>query len=314
MNPRALRGVIAAAATPLGEDLAPDVVGLVRHCRDLLRRGCDAVLCLGTTGEACSFSVEERLALIRGLGEAGLGPSLMLGIGSCAVPDAVRLARAALEVGAHHLLCLPPFYYKKVSDEGLCAAFSAVIEGVADPRLRLYLYHIPRTSGVPLSRGLIERLCAAHPDAVVGVKDSAGDWSHTEALLRDLGALSVFSGTEEHLLGSLRLGGPGCISAAFNIYPELGAELFAGWQAPDAGERQAVLSALRRILGRHAMVPALKALLARRDGDPGWARVRPPLVALEGDGVEGLVRELGQAGWRVERQAQFTRSTGGGWA
>ena len=138
-TPPTLGGVFAAVLTPLDAALAPDHAALARHCRWLLANGCDGLAVLGTTGEANAFSVDERLAILEGLAEAGIPAGALLpGTGCCAVPDTVALTRRALELGAAGVLMLPPFYYKKVSDDGLFAAYSEVIERVGDARLRVY--------------------------------------------------------------------------------------------------------------------------------------------------------------------------------
>jgi 4-hydroxy-tetrahydrodipicolinate synthase len=294
-----LRGVIVAALTPLTVRLVPDLERLVDHCRRLLEQGCDGVLCLGTTGEASSLSMEERLAILDGLGEAGLGERLLVGVGCCAVPDTVRLARRAREIGAAGVLALPPFYYKKVTDAGLFASFAAVIEGVADPGLRLYLYHIPQNTGVPLGPRLVQRLHAAYPENVVGVKDSAGDWSYTETLLRLVPGFQVFSGTEEYLRANLRLGGPGCISATFNVLAPLAAQVYREWAGPQGDRLQARLTLLRRAFSQVPMVPALKAIVARQRRDPAWEHVRPPHVPLGEGATSALLENLRTAGLTI---------------
>ena len=295
-----LEGVVAAALTPFDADLRPDAPSLVRHCQDLLRRGCDAVLCLGTTGEANSMSVTERLTLLEALDEGGLGPRLLVGVGCCAAPDTVRLTRHALAIDAAGVLALPPFYYKKVDDEGLFAAFARVIEEVADPRLRLYLYNIPQLSGVPIRPALLERLLSTYPEAVVGVKDSAGDLEQTEALLRAFPGLSVFTGTERHMLAALRLGGPGCISAAFNVTARHAARLHADWRDAGAEQLHGQLSRLRGLFEGRAggMIPALKAAMARLDPAHAraWRALRPPLLPLPPAEADQLMAGLAAEG------------------
>ena len=139
-----IKGVFCAAATPIGEDGAPDLGRVARHASQLIADGCDGVALLGTTGEANSFSVAERQQIVEAAVEAGISPDrLMPGTGTCAIPDTVALTRHALSLGVTKFVMLPPFYYKQPSDDGLFAAYSAVIEKVADPRLRVILYHIP---------------------------------------------------------------------------------------------------------------------------------------------------------------------------
>jgi 4-hydroxy-tetrahydrodipicolinate synthase len=141
-------GVYAAALTPLREDLSIDRRVFAAHCRRLLGEGCDGLAIFGTTGEANSFSVSERVTAWEALVADGIpGHALLPGTGACALTDAVTLTREALAAGARGMLALPPFYYKDVSDDGLFGFFAELIERVGDDGLRLFLYHIlPRRS------------------------------------------------------------------------------------------------------------------------------------------------------------------------
>ena len=180
-----ISGVLAAVLTPLNADLSPDLDRLLRHCRWLIDNGCDGLAVLGTTGEANSFSVDERIAILDGLAEAGIpGDRLLPGTGCCALTDSVSLTRRAVELGAAGVLMLPPFYYKDVSDAGLFATFAEIIERVGDSRLRIYLYHFPRMSAVPFSHALIEDLLKRYPDTVAGMKDSSGDLANMAGAAR----------------------------------------------------------------------------------------------------------------------------------
>src|SRR5579885_813566 len=194
-----LRGVYAAVLTPVDDDLEPNKKAFIAHCRWLLANGCDGLAPLGTTGEANSFSVAQRLALIETSAGAGLPMGKFItGTGSCALADAVALTKAALAAGSGGALLLPPFYYKNPSEEGLFAFFSEVVQRVGDARLRLYLYHFPQLSTVPITAGLIARLMKAYPDGTIaGLKVSSGDWANTARLLKEFPGFGVFSGSEE---------------------------------------------------------------------------------------------------------------------
>ena len=170
-------GVLSPVITPFGADLRPDAARLARHCRWLISQNCGLAV-FGTNSEANSLSVEEKIELLDALVEAGVDPARMMpGTGACALPDTVRLTAHAVKRGCAGTMMLPPFYYKGVSDEGLFRSYAEVIERVGDARLRIYLYHIPPIAQVPITLGLIERLIAAYPDTVVGIKDSSGDWT-----------------------------------------------------------------------------------------------------------------------------------------
>ena len=292
-------GVFAAALTPLTADLAPDIARLAGHCRWLLGHGCDGLAVLGTTGEANSFSVDERLRILDGLAEAGIpGPALMPGTGCCAVPDTVRLTRRAVEMGAAGVLVLPPFYYKNVSDDGLFAAYSEVIEGVGDARLKVYLYHFPQMSAAPISYALIERLLDRYPDTVAGMKDSSGDVDNMCGAARAFPGFSVFSGSDELMLPLLEAGGAGCITAVSNVASALAARVYAGWRdGADIEADNALLVAVRQAIVRYPLSAALKEIMARLTGDDDWRRVRPPLVTMEDGDAAALIGALDDTGY-----------------
>jgi len=278
-----LAGVLAPVITPFTEDLDPDAERFVRHCRWLLAQGCRGLAVFGTNSEANSLSVEERLTLLDALVAGGVpAERLMPGTGCCALPDSVRLTAHAVKLGCGGVLMLPPFYYKGVSDEGLYRSFVEVIERVGDARLRVYLYHIPPVAQVPITLGLIERLLRTHPGTVAGVKDSSGDWATTQAMLDAFGGsgFDVFAGSEVFLLQNLRHGGVGCITATGNVNPRAIDRVYREWRTPAADRLQAEIAATRAVLQQYPMIPALKATVAHFGRDPGWARVRPPLVEL----------------------------------
>jgi len=226
---------------------------------------------------------------------------MMPGTGSCALPDTVELTRRAVAHGCGGVLMLPPFYYKGVSDDGLFASYAEVIERVGDSRLRIYLYHIPPVSMVPISLALIDRLLHRYPGIVAGVKDSSGDWNNTRAMLEQFQprGFDVFAGSETFLLATLRGGGAGCISATANVNPAAIGKLCRDWQEPGADARQAALDMVRAAFQKLPMISALKAAVAHFSGDSAWAAVRPPLVALSEEQRGQLLGSLGDLGFAM---------------
>lgn len=279
-----LRGVLSPVVTPFDADLAPDRGRWLAHCRWLLSQGCGLAV-FGTNSEANSLSLAERRGLLDAAVEGGLDPARMMpGTGACALPEAVELTRAAVEAGCAGVLMLPPFYYKGVPDDGLFAFYSEVIQRTGDERLRIYLYHIPPVAQVPIPLDLIERLLAAYPGTVAGIKDSSGDWANTRAMIERFGGergFDVFAGSEAFLLDTMRAGGAGCISATANVNPAAIHDVFANWEAEDADARQAAITAFRQAVAAFPMIPALKAAIGMATDDAGWGQVRPPLVALD---------------------------------
>lgn len=277
-----LKGVFSPVITPFDNDLQPDAARLVRHCQWLLSQDVGLAV-FGTNSEANSMSVGEKLKLLDALVEAGVpGERLMPGTGCCALTDTVEMTRHAVQCGAGGVLMLPPFYYKGVSDDGLFASYSEVIQRVGDSRLRIYLYHIPQVSQVPISLDLIERLLKAYPDSIAGIKDSSGQWDNTLAMLQRFQpqGFDVFAGSESFLLATLRNGGAGCITATGNVNPGAISALYRHWQDADADTRQQQLDTVRNTFARFPMIPAMKAATAHFSHDALFANVRAPLVKL----------------------------------
>ena len=279
---KTLKGVIAATPTPLNADLSIDVERLIGHCRWLLGEGgCDGINLLGTTGEATSFSVAERIAAMRAVAQSGLPLNrMMVGTGASALADAVALTRAAREFAFAGALLLPPFYYKGIDAESLANHVGEVIAKAGPFGLRIYLYHIPQNTGVPFGAETIARLRERYPDIVVGLKDSSGDIAFSRSLAVQFPGFDVFPSSEGSLTEWKSSRFAGCISATTNV---TGALSRIAWSDPE-GERgrQAAASAMaiRGVLAGFPLMASVKAALAAMTGDAGWERLMPPLRRL----------------------------------
>lgn len=298
--PERMSGVLCPVVTPFHADLEPDGARLARQCRWLLDQGVRLAV-FGTNSEANSLSVGEKIHLLEELVEAGISPEdLMPGTGCCALSDSVKLTTRAVELGCRGALMLPPFYYKNVSDEGLFASFSEVIQRVGSPDLQIYLYHIPPVAGVGLSLKLIERLIATYPATIAGIKDSSGDWANTRALLdQQWPDFRVFAGSESFLLQNMQHGGAGCISATANVNPAGIVRLFETWSSESAPALQKAVTETRSIVQQYDMIPALKRIVAHFSGDEAWSTVRPPLTQFTADLAKELLEQLESVGFAM---------------
>lgn len=283
MSTRLPSGVLAAGLTPFQPDLSLAREAFSQHVQWLLANGCDAVLLFGTTGEGLSLTIDERVQGVDTLLASDLPAARMLvGTGAPALPDAVELTQEATARGVGGVLVLPPFHFRQIQSEGTFRFYDQLIQRVGDKDLRLYFYHFPELSGVPIPFSVIQRLQDAYPQQIAGIKDSSGEWDHTEALCREFPELQVFSGTERLLQPVLEAGGAGCISATANVTAPLAARVLADWQnGRDASPAQEALTTLRTAFAPVPTIPALKHLLAERHKDSGWATVRPPLAPLD---------------------------------
>ncbi len=295
-----MSGVLAPVVTPFAPDLTPDAQRYAKHCRWLQDQNCGLAV-FGTNSEANSLSVGERMQLLDMLIDNGLDPKRMMpGTGCCSIVDSVTLTQHALAHGVGGVLMLPPFYYKDVSDEGLYRTFAEIIERVGDDGLRIYLYHFPQMSQVPLGIELVGRLREAFPGIVVGMKDSSGDRGNLEAVLSAFPGFGYFAGNETLLLANMRAGGVGCISATANVNPKAIDGLFQNWQADNADSLQSSLNETRAAVQQFPLVPALKKIISHYAADGEWNRLRPPLVELaEADGNK-LIAELDAIGFEMQ--------------
>ena len=296
-----INGVLSPVLTPFNSRLEPDVKRYITHCQWLISNNVGLAI-FGTNSEAASLSVNERLTLTDALLAAGVPAARMMpGTGACSLTDAVTLTKHAADNGAAGCLMLPPFYFKGVSDEGLYAYYSEVIERVGNANLKVYLYHIPAVSQVPITLNLIAMLRKRYPDTVVGVKDSSGVWDNTKAMIDNFAkdGFDVFPGSELPLTQALAIGGVGCISATANVNPAGIHAVYSARGTPEGAMLQARADVIRKIFQALVMIPAMKRVAAEFSGQPEWKTVRPPLTALDEGAAQNLLAQLRDAGFAM---------------
>ncbi len=287
------KGVYSAVATPVTPDFKPDVPRLVDHCRWLLANGCDGLAPLGTTGEANSLSLSDRTCLIAGLAESGLPMErIIFGTGSTSLGDTVTVSRAALDAGANGLLMLPPFYYRHAGEDGLFAYYSHVAERLLPQKPRIFLYHIPQMSMVSITVTLAARLREAFPGVFVGIKDSGGDFSHTQSFIREFDQFEAFSGSEPLAVANLKAGGWGCISATTNVSAPLVAERLSARSVDEQNRLDDQIERVRTIIANADTVSGTKSVLARLKRDPEWSRTVPPNTSLDFAATDSVMQQL----------------------
>ena len=290
-----LAGVYAAAVTPLKEsDSSPDPESVPVILKFLAERGCHGAVLFGTTGEGPSFSPTERETLMRAARAYRhqlRGFRLIAGTGTPSLSESIELTKLAFELGYDAALVVPPYYFRKATDDGLFAWFSELIKKAVPADRYILGYHFPNVAGVGFSIELLSRLKDAFPVQFAGIKDS----SHDADLARTLGAtfgsdLVVLTGTDSYLQLAMENKAAGCITAPANV---ISPDLRRAWdllkEGKDASEAQARITEQRHILEKYVpFPPALKALLHRQYGLPRWS-VKPPLENIQSELEEKLV-------------------------
>lgn len=291
-----LAGVYAAAVTPL-HDATLDLDSVPALLSFLAQRGCHGAVLFGTTGEGPSFSPTEREMLMRCAREAREalpGFRLIAGTGTPSLSETIDLTKLAFDLGFDGVLVVPPYYFRKATDDGLFRWFREVIKKAVPADGFLLGYHFPNVAGIGLSLDLLARLKDAFPTQFAGLKDSSHDADLARALGDRFGPdLAVFTGTDSYLQLAMQNKAAGCITAPANI---LSPDLRPAWEAlnaeSDPAEALVRVKKQRDILDRYPpFPPTLKALLHRLHGLPRWD-VRPPLEALPQEVEEQAVQEF----------------------
>ncbi len=296
-----LAGVYAAAVTPLrpldGCASELELESVPALLRFLAERGCHGAALFGTTGEGPSFSFAEREALMRAAVAARDSLNnfrLIVGTGTPSLTETIELTKLTFDLGCDAALILPPYYFRKVADDGLFDWFSEVIRRAVPADKYIIGYHIPPLTGVGFSIELLRRLKDAFPSQFAGIKDSSHDINFAKTLGDAFGAdLMTLNGTDSYLKFAMENHAAGCITAPANlISPSLRAIWDATRAGKDASETQARVSEQRRILEKFPpFPPILKALLHRKYGLPRWA-LKPPLSLVSNTVEEQALQEL----------------------
>jgi 4-hydroxy-tetrahydrodipicolinate synthase len=295
---KAIRGIYAAAISPFNADGSLNTDLLIGYCKHLMTDGgCDGVAPTGTTGEGTSVPMRDRLALPEAFANAGIAKdAVIFGTGAPSAEDCVALTRSAVDAGYMNALVLPPYYYKNPSDDGLFAYYANLIEKIGSDDLRIYLYHFPQMSAVPLSVNLVLRLRKAFGGIIAGLKDSSGDFEQSRAFIEATDGVTddfdVYPSSEAFLWDGLSIGSAGIISGSTNVFAN---GVQAAKAAPEGAERDAamdVVKTARAVAGKYPLMAAMKQIEAWRSGNDLWTRMTPPLVPLTAEQRSSLRADL----------------------
>lgn len=218
-------GCATAIITPFSE-------GYVDYCafgeliEYQLSNGADAIVVLGTTGEAPTVYENERCEIITFAKRKIKGRvPLIVGTGSNATSVAVRYTKMAEQQGADGCLVVSP-YYNKATTPGLIQHYKAVAKSVKIP---IIMYNVPSRTGVNIPMDVYRAL--APIDNIVGIKDAGGNLGYTAEILEKYGdSFDLYTGCDELILPTLALGGKGAVSVVSNILPSYVHQLYAEYR------------------------------------------------------------------------------------
>lgn len=291
-----LRGIIAAIPTPFSDtgDVATDKLG--NNLEAWNRTDLLGYLILGSTGEFPHLSTEERLSIIETARDVTPHDKLLLvGTGELSTRATIEMTKLAADRGADAAVVVTPFYYKRLLDEEhLIAHYQRVADRASIPIL---IYLIPQFSGVYLRPETIATL-AEHPN-IIGLKDSAGDMSALEDLLRlvKTDEFSVLVGAPTILKQSLEAGAAGGVLAVACLAPNACVALERACRNGADGRTERLQDRLSR-LSRKTTVNGIGYLKAALDlvGLYGYLP-RSPLTPPTPEQREEIAAAIGESGF-----------------
>ena len=293
---RQLRGFsIVPMLTPFTAGGAVDEPAARRLIEHIIGGGCQGILAAGTTGEAASMPLAERIRLVQiTVGQVGGRGVVFGGIGDNSLSHSVELAREYFGAGADAVVAHLPSYYP-IEGAGMEYHFLSLADRVEGP---LYLYNIPQTTRHSLPLEVIERL--SRHARIAGIKDSEADGVRQERLARRFAGrtdFAVFCGSIPYTAQAMRAGADGFVPSAGNVAPGVARELMDRWVAGDevdAARLQERIGAISAIYQRGRNVPqslcAMKGILEIMG--LGARHMLPPLQACTDTEVAELRRQL----------------------
>jgi 2-dehydro-3-deoxy-D-pentonate aldolase len=260
-----LSGLWPALLTPLTEDRAVDHAALAALVEDLVPRGIDGLVPLGSTGEFTEFSAAERRAVLETVvGAAGGRVPVLAGVSGLSTSETCSYAVDAAEMGVHGVLALPPVYWK-VPDERIFDHFVAVADAADRP---VVAYDFPGLTAQSLSPALLGRLAAEEP-RVIGAKLTVRDIMTVTAALAATRPhrpdFAIVTGFEDLIPAAMWAGADGGISGMANIVPDELVAMVAAVRGgrPDEAERyRAVMADFDVYDLSSPAIPGLKAAAA----------------------------------------------------
>ena len=284
------KGAGVALITPMHEDGSVNFEALKEIIEEQIEKGTDAIISVGTTGEAATLSVEEHVEVIAYTTKVvNHRIPLIAGTGSNCTESAVELSRQAEEVGADGLLLVTP-YYNKATQKGLYQHFKTIAESVSIPSI---LYNVPGRTGMSIEA---KTMAALYHDVknIIGVKDAGGDMGKTLELMSLVDEnFSLYSGEDGLILPILSAGGVGVISVLSNVAPKETHEICAKWFAGDLdGARKEQLRALPLIHALFSEVNPIPVKAAMNLQGKNAGPLRLPLTEIEKEHLEILQKEM----------------------
>lgn len=269
-------GCATALVTPFLPDGSVDIDALRKLIRLQLDAGIDALVLLGTTGEPCTLTMQERETIIQTAAELKPQIPVIVGTGSNDTRRAIEYARQAKQLGAAGQLCVTP-YYNKASQDGLIRHYSAIMDACDLPMI---FYNVPGRTGMSITAKTAAAL-AKYPHAA-GIKEASGSIALSAEIMQETD-LPLYAGNDDLIVPLMAMGAQGVVSVCSNILPIQTRAITRACLAgcfDDAREVQTALLPLIRMLFSQVSPIPIKAAMNMMNLIHDVLRL--PLTSMEG--------------------------------
>jgi len=224
------KGAGVALITPFHEDGSVNYEKLTEILEEQIAEGTDAIVAVGTTGEAATLTEDEHIEVVaHTVKVVNHRIPVLAGTGSNCTATAIDLSKRAEQAGADGLLLVTP-YYNKATQKGLYTHYKAIADAVSIPCI---LYNVPGRTGMKIEPKTMADLYH-NVKNIVGVKEATGDVGGTAELMRLVDEdFLLYSGEDGIIVPLLSIGGSGVISVLSNVAPRQTADICKKWFAGD---------------------------------------------------------------------------------
>lgn len=253
--------LLTAMVTPFNADGSINYEAGADFADWLLANGSDGLVVEGSTGEAATMDMDEKIKFMQTIVARVNGRAkIVAGAGTNCTASTIDLVKKMEACGVDGVLVVGP-YYNKPTQEGYYQHFAAVAKAT---KLSIIVYNVPGRTGGNIAPETVARLAADFSN-IVAIKEAAGNVAQTAELYRVLPEdFSIYSGDDGLILPFLSVGACGLISVLANVNGNILQQLMQAYsegRVKDAADLNKV------------MVPMAKAMFVESNPIPIKAAV-----------------------------------------
>lgn len=287
--------LLTAMVTPFNADGSINYEAGADFADWLLANGSDSLVVEGSTGEAATMDMDEKIKFMQTIVARVNGRAkIVAGAGTNCTASTIDLVKKMEACGVDGVLVVGP-YYNKPTQEGYYQHFAAVAKAT---KLPIIVYNVPGRTGGNIAPETVARLAADFSN-IVAIKEAAGNVAQTAELYRVLPEdFSIYSGDDGLILPFLSVGACGLISVLANVNGNILQQLMQAYsegRVKDAADLNKVMVPLAKAMFIESNPIPIKAAVTKVTGIEAGAP-RLPLTPISAAAEAKLDAALKAAG------------------